>query len=254
MPSGSMASGTRCRDVALRRWTGRHNPRHEPSAGVPPAANRFDLRGARAADRRGAAMNIGEIARRAGCPAAPSRTRSAASARVRGDQAAHPGGHRRAGLPAQRRRPRAQGGPHPHPRPGHPAGQPAADRHAARLRGQRRRGRRPRRPRRAAVTLGRRPRPLLRADRHRPAGGRRHPDGDPAGGRPGRPGCSRPACRSSPSAAPRTRRTCPGSTSTTPRSSPGACTTWPTSATGTSRWSTAPPNWSPPATAPATAP
>ena len=37
------------------------------------------------------------------------------------------------------------------------------------------------------------------------------------------------------------------------RSSAAACTTWPTSATGTSRWSTAPPSWSPPDTAPATA-
>lgn len=115
---------------------------------------------------------------------------------VGGDQAPHPGGHRRAGLPAQRLGQGAEGGPHPHDRPGHPAGQPAPDRHAARLRGQRGRRRRPRRPGRPAVALRRRARPLLRTRRHRPARGRRHPHGDPAGGRPGCPAAAaRPAVR-----------------------------------------------------------
>ena len=36
------------------------------------------------------------------------------------------------------------------------------------------------RPRRAAVPLRRRPRPVVRADRHRASGRRRDPDGDPA--------------------------------------------------------------------------
>ena len=62
----------------------------------------------------------------------------------------------------------------------------------------------------------RRPRPVLRTGRHRPAGRRRHPDGDPAGGRAGHPAAAdRPAVRHHRAHRP-PDGTCAGSTSTTP--------------------------------------
>ena len=80
-------------------------------------------------------MNIGEIARRAGV------SRSTVSYALSGKRTVSEETRRRieqviaeVGLPTERRRSRAQGRPHPHARPGHPAGKPAPDRHAAGLR------------------------------------------------------------------------------------------------------------------------